>query len=101
MSDQNADESPGRSDEPGKDEPRDGGGVGGDLLIGVVLMVIGAVCIKDGFIKPPADWERWKIIFNQVITVVGLLGGLAMIIRGLLRPRTTPPKDDPGADDKQ
>jgi len=66
----------------------------GLFLVGGVLLVIAAVSFKDGFVSPPEGWERWKIVFNQVVTVVGGIGGLAAIIYALLQPRTSPPPDD-------
>ena len=91
MSDQ---EKPDDVQEPASKPVSRGGGIGGDLLIGAVLLVIGAVCVKDGFISPPEGWDHWKIVFNQVIVVVGLLGGTIMIVKALLRPRSTPPSTE-------
>jgi len=94
VSDQENKNSPEKTGQPESKPSEGGSGAAGDFLIGAVLLVIGIVCIKDGFISPPEDWERWKIIFNQVVSVVGILGGAGMIVRGLLRPRAPESSDE-------
>ena len=78
----------------GATQHEQGGSLGGAFLVGGVLLVIAAVCYWDGFHRPPEDWERWKVVFNQVVAVVGGLAGLAVIVRALLRPRSAPPVEE-------
>ena len=88
MSDQ---ESPEPSDT--QEAPQAGrGGGGGMLFPAIIILVIAAWCIKDGFITPDATSTP---VFNRVGAVVLGLGGLAMLAYELLRPRS-----DPAAEEK-
>ena len=64
---------------------------GGWLFPAIIILVIAGWCIKDGFITPDATSSP---TFNKVGGVVLGIGGLALLIRELLRPRTTPPPDE-------
>ena len=74
-------------------EKSEGVGSAGDFLIGVVCLIIGIWCIKDGW-WPPEGWEAWKVTMNKVIAIVGIVAGLAVIVRALLRPRSSAAPDE-------
>ena len=80
------------ADERGEDQEeakRDRGG--GMLFPAIIILVIGAWCVKDGFITPDATSSP---TFNKVGAVVLGIGGLAMLVYELLRPRTGAPVEE-------
>ena len=69
-------------------QAKSGGAVGGWLFPAIILLVIGGWCFKDGFITPDATSSP---MFNKVGAVVLGLGGLALLVYELLRPRAAGP----------
>ncbi len=57
------------------------------LFPAIVILVIAAWCVKDGFITPDATSSP---VFNRVGAVALGIGGLAMLAYELLRPRSDP-----------
>lgn len=95
----NVDETPEPGEMPEKTpeaEQEEGGGGGGMLFPAIIILVLGAWCVKDGFITPGAtDSPR----FNQVAGILLGIGGLAMLVYEMLRPRSTPTSDETDEDD--
>ena len=71
-------------------KPRRAGG--GMIFPALIVLVIAAWCVKDGFITPDPTGEY--VLFNKVSAVVLGIGGTALLVYELLRPTGTPEADE-------
>ena len=83
MSDQKEPDKTGQ--EPSPKTRRAGGGM---IFPALIILVIAAWCVKDGFITPDPTGEY--VLFNKVSAVVLGLGGIGLLAYELLRPTGTP-----------